>query len=90
MAVVSRKEYIGVARDALENFKGNQLLFISWDHHMLQAAPIMFRAHPGTRLGELIDTQLMPLLQCDPDAASIDWSKVEWMKGTESWTPDFD
>ena len=90
MAVVSRKEYIGVARDALENFKGNQLLFISWDHHMLQAAPIMFRAHPGTRLGELIDTQLMPLLQCDPDAASIGWSKVEWMEGTESWTPDFD
>ena len=90
MAVVSRKEYIGVSRDAVENYKGQQLLFISWDHHMLVAAPIMFRAHPDTKLGELIDSQLVPLLQSDPDAAAIDWNKVEWMKGSESWTPDFD
>jgi phenol hydroxylase P4 protein len=90
MAVVSRKEYIGVPRDALENYKGKQLLFISWDHHMLVAAPIMFRADPQLILRELLDTQLMPLLQSDPDAAAISWDKVEWLKGTESWVPDYD
>lgn len=90
MAVVSRKEYIGVPRDAFENFNGKQLLFISWDHHLLAAAPIMFCAPPETKLGELIHTQLMPLLQSDPDAIAIDWDSVEWMKGTEAWVPNFE
>ncbi|MNN12089.1 hypothetical protein D3C81_1250700 [compost metagenome] len=89
MAVVSRKEYIGVSRDALENYKGKQLLFISWDHHLLICAPIMFRADPQTTLGELIDQQLQPLLQADPDAAAIDWNTVQWLKGNQPWVPDY-
>lgn len=90
MAVVSRKEYIGVPRDAVENYNGKQLLFISWDHHLLAAAPIMFCVEPATRLGDLINTQLLPLLQSDPDAAAIDWASVEWIKGTEAWTPNLE
>lgn len=89
MAVVSRKEYIGVSRDALENYKGKQLLFISWDHHLLICAPIMLRVDPQTTLGELIDQQLQPLLQADPDAAAIDWNTVQWLKGNQPWVPDY-
>jgi len=90
MAVVSRKEYIGVPRDAVEHYKGKQLLFISWDHHLLICAPIMLRADPQTRLGDLLEQQLKPLLQADPDAAALDWSKVEWLKGNQPWTPQYD
>ena len=43
-----------------------------------------------SKLGELIHTQLMPLLQSDPDAIAIDWDSVEWMKGTEAWVPNFE
>ncbi len=90
MAVVSRKEYIGVPRDAVENYKGKQLVFVTWDHHMLVAAPTMFRVDPNDNLGDLIKNQFQPLIQVDPDAASIDWGKVEWTKGTQPFTPDFD
>ncbi|ENO79324.1 multi-component phenol hydoxylase subunit gamma LapO [Thauera sp. 27] len=89
MTVAARKEYVGIPRDRVENFKGNQLVFISWDHHLLLSAPIMFCMSPQARFGELIETHLMPLLQSDSDTASIDWSKVEWLKEGQPWVPDF-
>ncbi|HEY6609936.1 MAG TPA: phenol hydroxylase subunit P4 [Pseudomonas sp.] len=90
MSVVARKEYVGVARDRVENFNGKQLVFVSWDHHLLLAAPTMFCLTPQTTFGELIESHLLPLLQSDPDAAAIDWNKVEWLKGTQPWVPDFE
>lgn len=90
MSVVARKEYVGVVRDRIENFNGKQLVFISWDHHLLFAAPMMFCVTPQTRLGELLDRHLQPLLQADPDSAAIDWSKAEWLKGNQPWVPDFE
>ena len=89
MPVVARKEYVGVARDRIENFNGKQLVFVSWDHHLLFAAPIMFCVEPQSTLGELIDNHLMPLLRIDADAAAIDWDQAEWLKGTQPWVPDF-
>jgi phenol hydroxylase P4 protein len=90
MTVVARKEYVGIPRDRVENFHGKQLVFISWDHHLLIAAPIMFCLLPQTTFGELIESHLLPLLQADPDTAAIDWRKVEWLKEGQPWVPDFE
>ena len=38
---------------------------------------------------ELVDGPLAALTQPDPDAASVDWAKVEWLKSNQPWTPDF-
>ena len=54
MPVAARKEYVGVPRDRVENFHGKQLVFVSWDHHLLIAAPIMFCLPPQASFGELI------------------------------------
>lgn len=89
MAVKSIKPYVGVPRDLVANFKGKQIVYVCWDHHLLFAAPFMLVVEPGMRFGELIETALKPLIQPDPDAAAIDWSKVEWLKGKQAWTPDF-
>ncbi|MCY1277596.1 hypothetical protein D9M71_654210 [compost metagenome] len=90
MPVVARKEYVGVARDRIENFNGKQLVFVSWDHHLLFAAPMMFCLEPQATLGELIENHLVPLLQADPDAAAIDWDKAEWLKSGQPWVPHFE
>ncbi|MND80346.1 phenol hydroxylase P4 protein [Pseudomonas linyingensis] len=90
MTVVARKEYVAVPRDRVENFNGKQLVFISWDHHLLLSAPIMFCLLPQATFGELIESHLLPLLQADPDTAALDWSKVEWLKEGQPWVPDFE
>lgn len=89
MTVAARKEYVGIPRDRVENFHGKQLVFVSWDHHLLICAPIMFCLTPETSFGELVEGHLQPLLQADPDAAALDWSKVEWLKEGQPWVPDF-
>ncbi|MDV7210192.1 phenol hydroxylase subunit P4 [Azotobacter beijerinckii] len=90
MSVVARKEYVAVPRDRVENFHGKQLVYVSWDHHLLFAAPFLLCLPPQTAFGELLDSALQPLLQADPDAAAIDWGKVEWLKDNQPWVPDFE
>ena len=88
MPVVARKEYVGVARDRVENFNGKQLVYASWDHHLLFAAPFLLCLPPQTTFAELLESALKPLLQADPDAALIDWHAVQWLKGNQPWVPN--
>lgn len=89
MAVTSLKIYEGVPRDRLENYHGNQLVFLSWDRHLLFAAPFIFCVSPDSTFRDLVDETIVPRIQADPDAGNVDWSKVEWMKSNQPWTPDF-
>ena len=89
MPVKAKKEYIGVARDSVSNYKGMQIVYASWDHHLLFAAPFLLFVSPQMRFSELLSGPLSALLQADPDAQKIDWTQVQWMKSTEKWTPDF-
>ena len=89
MAVKSIKPYIGTPRDLVANFNGKQIVYVCWNQHLLFAGPFMLVVEPGMRLGDLLETALKPLLQPDPDAAAIDWGKVEWLKSNQAWTPDF-
>lgn len=90
MSVKAIKEYVGVPRDRVENFNGKQLVYVAWDHHLLFAAPFQLCLPPETSFRALVEGPLTALLQPDPDAAAIDWSKVEWLKSNRSWVPDFD
>ena len=89
MPVTATQEYVGVPRDAVANYNGKQLIYISWDHHLLFAAWLLLCVPPQMSFNSLIET-LQPLLQADPDAASIDWQQVEWLKSNQPWTPDFE
>jgi hypothetical protein len=44
---------------------------------------------PDQKLGDIIEQQLKPLMQPDPDFDKIDWDAIEWTKSGEPWTPDF-
>lgn len=88
MAVTARKPYHAEPRDLQKNFVGNQLLYIAWDQHLLFAAPFLFCLPPDTLFQDLVEQRLKPLMAPDPDAASVDWAKVEWLKAGQPWTPD--
>ena len=89
MALTSTQKYIGVARDLQANFNGKQIVYVSWDHHLLFAAPFLCCVPPQMSFRELVEGPITQLTQPDPDAGSIDWAKVEWLKSNQPWTPDF-
>ena len=89
MAVVSTKEYIGVPRDRVENYNGNWIVYVSWDQHLLFAASFMTCLSPATLFGDWVQNSVMPLMAPDPDADKVDWTSVTWIKGGETFTPDW-
>lgn len=90
MAVTSPKEYIGVARDRKEEYGENQLVYVSWDHHLLFAAAFTIHIPSKATFRELIEGPVTALIQSDPDAGKIEWDKVQWFLSNEPFTPDFD
>lgn len=90
MSVAAIKEYIGVPRDSVANFNGKQLVYVSWDQHLLFAAPFLLCVVPQMTFRELVEGPLAALTQPDPDAKMVDWSKVEWLKSNQPWTPNFE
>lgn len=90
MTVTAIKEYVGVPRDSLANFHGNQIVYACWDQHLMFASPFICFVSPDTHFKDLVAGSIAPLLQADPDAAAIDWSRVEWLKSNQPWTPDFE
>ncbi|QID16384.1 phenol hydroxylase [Nitrogeniibacter mangrovi] len=89
MTVTATKPYAGVPRDRAEGFGDKQLVYASWDQHLLFAAPFMMSVPPDMRFGDFVHGPLSTLIAADPDAASVDWEAVEWRLGNQPWQPDF-
>lgn len=88
MAVKSTKPYVGVPRDLVANFLGSQIVYFSWDHHLLFAASFQLVLPQDMTMLQLIDGPLTALLAPDPDAAKIDWSTATWLKSNKLWVPE--
>jgi phenol hydroxylase P4 protein len=89
MAVVAVKEYAFAPLDRLENFHGNQLLYIGWEDHLMFCAPFCLPLPPGMPFRALVEQVLPDAFGYHPDFAQIDWSKAEWFKSGQPWAPDF-
>ncbi|RTL47480.1 MAG: phenol hydroxylase [Rhodocyclaceae bacterium] len=87
MSVVAIKEYVGVPRDLEANYHGNIMTYITWEKHLMFAAPFIFPVPPSMLFGDYIKA-IAGVIQPHPDAAKIDWSKVEWRKSYQPWQPD--
>lgn len=90
MSVAALKPYVGTPRDTQDKFHGGQLLYVGWDQHLMFCAPFAYCLPPATRFGDFVEQQFAASIAAHPDAAQIDWSKVQWLKSSQPWTPDFD
>ena len=90
MGVAAIQEYQFQSADRLENFHGNQLLYIGWDQHLMFCAPFCLPLSPNMRFGDVIEKVLPGVFGYHPDFAKIDWSKAEWLKSSQPWQADFD
>ena len=89
MAVTSIRPYLTTPKDGVEKFHGGQLLYVGWDKHLMFYSPLTLCVPPTMRFGDLVANTLAGAYGPHPDFAKIDWSKAEWTKGGQPWTPDF-
>src|SRR5690554_5266830 len=85
---VIKPGYTGEIKDRVENFHGNQLLYIGWEDHLMYCAPLCIPVPPTLPFGALMAEIIPDLYAAHPDVEKIDWSKVEWFRSTERFTPD--
>ncbi len=90
MPVVALGDYKFVAKDTVDKFHGNQLLYIGWDQHLMFCAPVAFPFPANLVFGEI--PKIMDNPGCfgyHPDYAKIDWDAVTWLKSGQPFKPDF-
>jgi phenol hydroxylase P4 protein len=91
MAVKALYEnYSGPNADALENFHGNQVVYIGWDEHMMFPFAGAFPLPPQMPFAALVKDLLPLVYGAHPDFARIDWAAIEWSLDGARFTPDMD
>ncbi|MDN5873032.1 MAG: phenol hydroxylase subunit P4 [Sinobacteraceae bacterium] len=89
MPVTARKPYPVQPRDSVEHYHGDQIVYVCWEHHLLFAAAFVLCLPPTTSFKALTTEHIPPIIAQDPDAAKIDWLKVQWVKDGKAFKPDF-
>lgn len=88
MSVVALKPYDFPALDSQSHFHGSQLLYISWDEHLMFCAPFALCVSPDTKFAD-VQQQLIPsIFGYHPDCSKIDWNAVQWFKSGKPWSPN--
>ena len=80
-------DYTGECLDRVENFHGNQVVYVGWDHHLMFCAPVAFATPPDTLFSTLQDEMLPGAFSLHPDFAEVDWDKVQWHRNGEVFQP---
>lgn len=88
MPVAAIKDYVAQPRDRVENFHGNQLLYVGWEDHLMFCAPFCFALPPAMPFGTLVEHVLPGAFGYHPDFECIDWSQVLWLKSGRPFQPD--
>jgi len=90
MSVVAIKEYPVEIKDTVDKFHGNQLVYVGWDQHLFFCAPFCFPLPPAMPFRDLVEKVMPPAFGAHPEFAQIDWTKAQWLKSGQPFTPAFD
>ena len=91
MAIQSIGEYPIIMKDKVENFHGNQLVFIYWHAHRVVSSPKAFPLPPQMPFGALL-TDIIPITyNIEPDYENLDFDSTEviWEVDGQVIKPDF-
>ena len=91
MAVTSiQSNYSGPFRDRIENFHGNQLVYVHWEGHLNFCSAIALALPPGMSFRALAEEVIPSLYSADPQWATVDLSRARWMLDGARWDPILD
>ncbi|MAT91776.1 MAG: phenol hydroxylase [Halioglobus sp.] len=82
--------YAGERLDRVENFHGNQVIYIGWDYHLMFCAPVAFAISPDTPFDRLLEELIPGAYSQHPEFERIDWDSVQWILNGEAFTPELD
>ena len=75
-------------RDRVENFHGNQVVYLHWEEHLLFCSAMAFPFPPDMPFGAIIGEIIPTFYGMHPDFEKIDWSAVRWQIDGQDATPD--
>lgn len=88
MAVIAiTPDYKGEVLDKVENFNGNQLVYIGWDHHLMFCAAFAYPVPPEMTFETLRTEVLAEALSLHPEYAQINWDTASWKLDGADFTP---
>ena len=80
-------DYTGEKLDRVENFHGNQVVYVGWDHHLLFCAPFALALPPETPFARFLEESIPGAFSQHPEFSKIEWDKVEWLLNGERFQP---
>lgn len=75
-------------RDDESLFYGKRLIFLSWENHLMFAAPLCVPLPPTLPFGALIRDVLPDLYGEHPEFEDIDWKRTQWFNSDKRFIPD--
>jgi len=90
MAITTKDGYVSNVRDKVENFNGNQLVYVGWDDHLLFSAAWAFPVPPDMPFHTFVSEVMTSSFSDHPDYQQINWSTVEWVLDQEPFKPEMD
>jgi len=81
-------EYPLLQRDGESLFHGKRLIFLSWENHLMFAAPLCVPLPPTLPFGALIRDVLPELYGEHPEFEDIDWKRTLWFNSSKRFIPD--
>ncbi|WP_432696231.1 phenol hydroxylase subunit P4 [Marinobacterium sp. YM272] len=83
-------DYTGTVRDKVENFHGNQLVYVCWERHLLFACPFAFLLSSQITFRQLRDEVMAEAYSAHPQWQQIDWDQALWTLSGEAFQPALD
>ena len=81
-------EYPLLQQDGEHLFHGKRLIFLSWENHLMFAAPLCVPLPPTLPFGALIRDVLSELYGEHPEFEDIDWKRTLWFNSGKRFIPD--
>lgn len=90
MPVKAISDYPAIVKDNVENFHGNQLVYIGWDQHLMFCAPFAFPLPPEMPFGALVQEVMPGAFSAHPEWEQVNVDTAEWLLDGEQFTPDME
>ncbi|GAB2599867.1 phenol hydroxylase subunit P4 [Nitrincola alkalisediminis] len=81
-------DYKVQARDRVENFHGNQIVYVAWDRHLMFCAPFAYALPPTMTFAELRDQVMPEAFGLHEEFSKINWETTTWLLDNQPFTPD--
>jgi len=82
-------DYRGDMKDRLENFHGNQVVYVGWDHHLMFCAPFAYPLPPEMPFKVLANDVMPEAFSLHPEWSKVDLKKATWLLDGLPFAPDF-